>query len=176
MLFSTNTLISQSLNDSHSPARTSAHIYSNFPNSRVFETSEFQMMPLVEKTARMIGEYSYCRPWGGGVFTDSKNFYGCTTRLPDLIIFLNTKNYVNFDHVAVRDAAKMLIPTVGIVDSNCDPRLISYPVPGNDDSPVTIRYWCGLFAEAIARAKRRARRDESLRKMTGAVDGAQAHV
>lgn len=121
-------------------------------------------MHLVEKTAKAIGEYSYCRPWGGGVFTDSSNFYRSTTRLPDLIIMLNTVNPFGSDHVAVRDAAKMLIPTVGIVDTNCDPRLVTYPVPGNDDSPVTIRYWCGMFAEAIAHAKRRAKRDETLKK------------
>lgn len=135
------------------------------PKSGVhFQFFHLQMMHLVEKTAKMVGEYSYCRPWGGGVFTDSTNFYGATTRLPDLIIMLNTINPVGFDHAAVRDAARMLIPTVGIVDSNCDPRIITYPVPGNDDSPVTIRHWCGLFAEAIALAKRRARRDDATRK------------
>lgn len=134
------------------------------------------MMHLVEKTARGLGEYSYCRAWGGGVFTDSANFYCATTRLPDLIILLNTKNPVNSDHVAVRDAAKMLIPTVAIVDSNCDPRLVTYPVPGNDDSPITIRYWCGLFAEAIAHAKRRARRDETTRRRLIPTDGDQMRV
>ncbi|KAH9281897.1 28S ribosomal protein S2, mitochondrial [Echinococcus granulosus] len=137
----------------------------------LFMIQHRQMMHLVEKTAKMIGEYSYCRPWGGGVFTDSTNFFGATTRLPDLIIMLNTVNPVGFDHVAVRDAAKMLIPTVGIVDSNCDPRLVTYPVPGNDDSPVTIRHWCGLFAEAIAHAKRRARRDDATRKRLASAGG-----
>lgn len=130
-------------------------------------------MQLVEKTARMVGEYSYCRPWGGGVFTDSSKFFASTTRLPDLVILLNTVTPIGTDHVAVRDAAKMLIPTVGIVDSNCDPRLVTYPVPGNDDSPVTIRHWCGLFAEAIAHGKRRARRDDQIRKqMTSAAETA----
>ncbi|KAL5106115.1 28S ribosomal protein S2 mitochondrial [Taenia crassiceps] len=137
----------------------------------LFMIQHKQMMHLVEKTAKMVGEYSYCRPWGGGVFTDSANFFGATTRLPDLIIMLNTINPVGFDHVAVRDAAKMLIPTVGIVDSNCDPRLVTYPVPGNDDSPITIRYWCSLFAETIARAKRRAWRDEATRKRLASACG-----
>ncbi|VDD80074.1 unnamed protein product [Mesocestoides corti] len=134
----------------------------------LFMIQHRQMMQLVEKTAKMVGEYSYCRPWGGGVFTDSSNFFGSTTRLPDLIIMLNTVTPIGSGHVAVRDAAKMLIPTVGIVDSNCDPRLITYPVPGNDDSPVTIRYWCGLFAEAVAHGKRRAKRDEQMKKQLAA--------
>ncbi|VDO03918.1 unnamed protein product [Rodentolepis nana] len=130
----------------------------------LFMIQHQQMMHLVEKTAKMVGEYSYCRKWGGGVFTDSSNFYGSTTRLPDLIIMLNTVNPIGSNHVAVRDAAKMLIPTVGVVDSNCDPRLVTYPIPGNDDSPVAIRYWCGIFAEAISHAKRRKRRDSALKK------------
>nr|CDS31065.1 28S ribosomal protein S2 mitochondrial [Hymenolepis microstoma] len=130
----------------------------------LFMIQHQQMMHLVEKTAKMVGEYSYCRQWGGGVFTDSTNFYRSTTRLPDLIIMLNTVNPVGSNHVAVRDAAKMLIPTVGVVDSNCDPRLVTYPIPGNDDSPIAIRYWCGIFAETISHAKRRKRRDSALKK------------
>ncbi|KAM7539243.1 hypothetical protein Aperf_G00000052073 [Anoplocephala perfoliata] len=142
----------------------------------LFMIQHQQMMHLVEKTAKAVGEYSYCRPWGGGVFTDSSNFFRSTTRLPDLIIMLNTVTALGFDHVAVRDAAKMLIPTVGIVDTNCDPRLVTYPVPGNDDSPVTIRYWCGMFAEAIAHAKRRAKRDEALKKQVAATGEPQTAV
>lgn len=122
------------------------------------------MMPLVEKTARMVGQYSYCRPWGGGVFTDSRKFFQSATRLPDLIIAINTVTSFAAPQIAMRDAAKMLIPTVGVVDTNCDPRLICYPVPGNDDSPVAVRHFCGLFAEAIAHGKRRAVRDKTLRE------------
>lgn len=76
------------------------------------------------------------------------------TRLPDLCIFFNTLNNVLAPHIAVRDAAKMAIPTVGIVDSNCNPNLITYPVPGNDDSPQAIQLYCKLFSTAILAGKK----------------------
>ncbi|KAL7058285.1 hypothetical protein AAHC03_017117 [Spirometra sp. Aus1] len=131
----------------------------------LFMTQHKQMMPLVEQTARAVGEYSYCRPWGGGVFTDSSKFFKSTAvRLPDLVIMLNTLTPFGAPHVAVRDAAKMLIPTVAVVDSNCDPRLVTYPIPGNDDSPTAVRLYCSLLAEAVSHGKRRARRDATLRQ------------
>lgn len=56
---------------------------------------------------------------------------------------------------AVKEFARLLIPTVGIVDSDADPRLITYPVPGNDDTAESIVYYLGLFKEAILRGKAR---------------------
>jgi small subunit ribosomal protein S2 len=73
--------------------------------------------------------------------------------LPDLCIFLNTQNTINTQHTAVRDSAKMNIPSIGIVDTNCDPDLITYVVPGNDDSPASIEFYCKIFKEAIMRGK-----------------------
>lgn len=122
------------------------------------------MLPLIEKTAKNVNEFSYCRKWFGGVFTDAKNQFNEAVRLPDLIIFLSTLSAVARPHDAVRDAAKLLIPTVGIVDTNSDPRLITYLVPGNDDTPITVRLWCGLFSEAIIRGKRRAYRDAQIKR------------
>lgn len=58
-------------------------------------------------------------------------------------------------HTAIRDSAKMNIPTIGIVDSNCNPDLVTYVVPGNDDSPVSIELYCKLFKEAILRGKQK---------------------
>lgn len=108
---------------------------------------------LVEKTALECGEFSHTRFWRGGIFTNANIQFKAVTRLPDLCIFLNTLNNVMTQHIAIRDAAKMNIPTVGIVDSNCDPNLITYPVPGNDDSPAAIELYCKLFKEAILRGK-----------------------
>lgn len=58
-------------------------------------------------------------------------------------------------HTAIRDSAKMNIPTIGIVDSNCNPDLVTYVVPGNDDSPAAISLYCNLFKEAILRGKQK---------------------
>lgn len=108
---------------------------------------------LVEKTAHECGEYAHTRFWRGGIFTNANYQFGAVTRLPDLCIFLNTQNTVLNQHTAVRDSAKMLIPTVGIVDTNCNPNLITYPVPGNDDTPAAVELYCKLFKTAILRGK-----------------------
>ncbi|KAK9886812.1 hypothetical protein WA026_018463 [Henosepilachna vigintioctopunctata] len=115
---------------------------------------------LVENTASECGEFAHTRFWRGGIFTNSTKQFGTVTRLPDLCIFLNTMNDVLLQHIAVRDAAKMRIASIGIVDSNCNPNLITYPVPGNDDSPVSIKLYCDLFKKAILRGK--AKRKEHL--------------
>lgn len=107
----------------------------------------------VEKTAQECGEYANTRMWRGGIFTNADHQFQAITRLPDLCIFLSTLSPILVPHVAIRDSAKMLIPTIGIVDSNSDPTIISYPVPGNDDSPVAIELYCKLFKEAIRRGK-----------------------
>lgn len=112
-----------------------------------------QTANLVEHTALKCKEFAHTRFWRGGIFTNADIQYGAVTRLPDLCIFLNTLNNILMQHVAVRDAAKMAIPTIGIVDSNCNPNLITYPVPGNDDTPVAIELYCNLFSQAIMLGK-----------------------
>uniref|UniRef100_A0A1A9VXS9 Small ribosomal subunit protein uS2m n=1 Tax=Glossina austeni TaxID=7395 RepID=A0A1A9VXS9_GLOAU len=112
---------------------------------------------LVEKKAMEAGEFSYTKFWRGGIFTNANVQFGAVTRLPDLCIFLNTQNNVLAQHTAVRDSAKMAIPTIGIVDSNCNPNLITYPVPGNDDTPCAIELYCNLFKAAILRGKQKRR-------------------
>ncbi len=47
----------------------------------------------------------------------------------------------------------MLIPTVAICDTDIDPSQITYPVPGNDDSMVSVQLYARLFKEAIMRGK-----------------------
>ncbi|OXU18295.1 hypothetical protein TSAR_004024 [Trichomalopsis sarcophagae] len=116
---------------------------------------------LVEKTAKECGEFAHTRRWRGGIFTNSTKEFGAVTRLPDLCIFLSTLNTVMLEHRAVSNAAKMLIPTVGIVDSNCNPNLITYPVPGNDDTPCAVELYCKLFKQAILLGKEARVRDKT---------------
>nr|KAG5712081.1 hypothetical protein BaRGS_020807 [Batillaria attramentaria] len=117
------------------------------------------MMPVIEKAAVESGEYSHCRYWKGGTFTNSAVQFQAETRLPDLCIFINTLNNVFEQHRAVVESTKVLIPVVGVVDTNCDPRLITYPVPGNDDSPSAVNLYCRLFKEAILRGKAKRKED-----------------
>ncbi|KAM8796622.1 small ribosomal subunit protein uS2m [Eudromia elegans] len=81
-------------------------------------------------------------------------------------------NNVFEPHVAIRDAAKMNIPTVGVVDTNCNPCLISYPVPGNDDSPAAMELYCKLFRMTIIRAKDKRRQREVFEELQSRAQGA----
>ncbi|KAL8596775.1 hypothetical protein ACOMHN_053871 [Nucella lapillus] len=116
-------------------------------------------MPLVEKTAEDCGEYSHCRYWKGGTFTNATIQFQAETRLPDLCVFVNTLNNAFQVHRAMIEATKVLVPIVGVVDSNCDPRLVTYPVPGNDDTPIATALYCRLFKEAILRGKAKRKED-----------------
>ncbi|XP_016325586.1 28S ribosomal protein S2, mitochondrial-like [Sinocyclocheilus anshuiensis] len=123
----------------------------------LFVSRRRQFSQLIETTARECGEYAHTRYWKGGLLTNAPIQYSPGVRLPDLIVFFSTLNNVFQQHVGIRDAAKMNIPTVGIVDSNCNPSLIAYPVPGNDDTPVAMEMYCRLFKMTINRAKDKRR-------------------
>lgn len=86
-----------------------------------------------------------CREWRGGMFTNSTLMYRSMIRLPDVCIFLGTQNNVFGQHLAVHEAAKMQSLSIGVVDTNSDPRIIAYSIPGNDDSPSAIKLYCDLF-------------------------------
>ena len=119
----------------------------------LFITRTPQNILLIEQTAKQCGVYSHCRKWRLGTLTNSTTVFGATTRLPDLIIFFNTIDFGFKQHVGVVEAAKLSIPTIGVVDSNADPRLITYPIPGNDDSLISAKLYSKLFSEAIMKGK-----------------------
>ncbi|XP_031457695.1 28S ribosomal protein S2, mitochondrial isoform X1 [Phasianus colchicus] len=126
----------------------------------LFVSRNRQFCHLVESTARECGEYAHTRYWQGGLLTNAHIQFGPGIRLPDLLIFLSSLNNVFEPHVAIRDAAKMNIPTVGVVDTNCNPCLITYPIPGNDDSPTSMELYCKLFKMTIIRAKNKRKQIE----------------
>jgi len=127
----------------------------------LFVSRHMQTIPLVEKMALECGEYACCSIWQHGTFTNSTVKFGAMTRLPDTVVFMSTLNNVFEAHEAITETAKMNIPSIGIVDSSCDPRLITYPIPGNDDTPCAIELYCRLFKEAIMRGKAKAKELES---------------
>ena len=119
----------------------------------MFVSRSRQTLPYVEQAAQAVGEYSHCRAFHVGDFTQATQLWGMEMRLPDLVIYFNINNNSLGLNPIVTECAKVNIPSIGIVDSNCDPRLISYPVPGNDDTPSAVRLYCRLFQEAIRRGK-----------------------
>ena len=65
--------------------------------------------------------------------------------VPDILVVIDT----NKEDIAVLEACKLGIPVVAVVDSNCDPELITYPIPGNDDAIRAVSFYCDLFSRAI---------------------------
>lgn len=60
---------------------------------------------------------------------------------------------IRLQEIAVKEAKKLDIPIIAIVDSNCDPDLIDYPIPGNDDSTKSIGLITKLMADAVLAGK-----------------------
>jgi len=65
--------------------------------------------------------------------------------VPDALVVVDPKR----EDIAVLEGRKLGIPIVGIVDTNCDPDLIDYPIPGNDDAIRAIKLIIGLMASAV---------------------------
>ena len=57
------------------------------------------------------------------------------------------------EYIAVNEARKLGIPVVAIVDTNCDPDVIDYPIPGNDDAIRAVRLLTGKIADAVIEGK-----------------------
>src|SRR5512145_2440313 len=64
--------------------------------------------------------------------------------VPDLLFVIDT----NKEKIAIQEARKLGIPIVAIVDTNCDPDGIDFPIPGNDDAGRAITLYCDLVARA----------------------------
>jgi small subunit ribosomal protein S2 len=83
-------------------------------------------------------------------------------KLPSAIWVVDT----NKEHIAVGEAHKLNIPVVGILDTNCDPDVVDYPIPGNDDALRAVGLLTRVIADAIA--------DGLMARAGGAVAGAPA--
>ncbi len=65
--------------------------------------------------------------------------------LPSIMFVIDT----NKEAIAVLEAKKLGIPVVAVVDTNCDPDMIDFPFPGNDDAARAISLYCNLIADAV---------------------------
>ncbi|MDX9813963.1 MAG: 30S ribosomal protein S2 [Sulfurimonas sp.] len=70
-------------------------------------------------------------------------------KLPDMLFVMDAVK----EHIAVKEARNLGIPVVAPLDTNCDPDLITYPIPGNDDAIRSIQLFCSEMAEAINEGK-----------------------
>jgi len=75
-------------------------------------------------------------------------------RLPGVLFIVDPKK----ERIAILEARKLNIPTVGLIDTNCDPNDVDYPIPGNDDAIRAVK----LIADAMANAVIEGRQGESM--------------
>ncbi len=82
-----------------------------------------------------------------------KNFAGISQmeRMPKAIFIVDTKK----EETAVREARRLNIPIVGLIDTNCDPDVVAYPIPGNDDATKSIRLITTLLADTIIEGRKK---------------------
>ena len=71
-------------------------------------------------------------------------------KVPDMIFIIDT----NIESLAVKEAIKLHIPIIAILDTNSDPTDIKFPIPGNDDARRSIDLYCNLIKETILAAKK----------------------
>ncbi len=65
--------------------------------------------------------------------------------LPDILFVIDT----NKESIAIKEAQKLGIPVIAVLDSNCNPGGITYPIPGNDDAIRSIALYCELISDAV---------------------------
>ena len=70
-------------------------------------------------------------------------------KTPDLIFVIDT----NYESLAIKEALKLGIPIIAILDTNSDPEGIDFPIPGNDDARRSIDLYCNIIKQTIENAK-----------------------
>lgn len=70
-------------------------------------------------------------------------------KLPGALFVVDAKK----EEIAIKEAVKLGIPIIGVVDTNCDPDFVDYPIPGNDDAIRAIKLFCTLAAQAIQKGR-----------------------
>ncbi len=80
-----------------------------------------------------------------------KNLCGIINMIdvPDIVFVVDTHH----EEIAVKEAARLNIPCIGVVDTNVDPDAVSLPIPGNDDAIRAVSLYCKIIADAVLEGK-----------------------
>src|SRR5271157_677695 len=109
----------------------------------LFVGTKRQAQDAVAEEATRAGMPYINQRWLGGL---QANLAGIKTmkRLPDAIFVVDSNN----ETIAVKEARKLGIPVVAVVDTNCDPTVVDYVIPGNDDALRAIRLFTSKIADS----------------------------
>lgn len=100
------------------------------------ERGEFKMYTKLERMKKMEEQEDLERKMGG--IKDMSEF-------PGAVLVVDTKE----DNLAVKEAKKVGIPIIGVVDTNCDPSEVDYPIPANDDAVSSVRLILGYICKTL---------------------------
>ena len=136
----------------------------------VFVGTRLDLRPIVRKAAERVGSQGYhvSEKWLPGTLTNKLEMFGPQVVkngrvVPDLVVFLNPIANIH----AIRECAIEHVPTIGIVDSNVDPRVVMYPIPANDESTRTAELVTGVLSvagrEGVALREREKTMQDKLR-------------
>ena len=115
---------------------------------RMQKSGEFEAMPKKEALSLRRELAKLERNLGG---------IGKMNTPPEAVFVLDTKT----DHIAVSEANKLRIPLIAVVDTNCDPDVADFVIPGNDDSIRSGDLMCRIMADAVIAGKRFGRLEEA---------------
>ena len=82
-------------------------------------------------------------------------------RLPEAVFIIDLKT----EEIALREAARLRIPIIGLVDSNCDPEPVDYVIPGNDDAIRSCRVVIDAIADVVGERSARFRAEEEAARL-----------
>lgn len=119
------------------------------------EDGTFELLPKKEVTL-LKHEMEKLQKYLGGI-KDMK-------KLPDALFIIDPKK----EEIAVSEARKLHIPIIATVDTNCDPDVIDYPIPANDDAIRAVKLLTGKIVDAVLEGNQGEQTEE------GAAEGAEA--
>ena len=109
------------------------------------------LRPVVQKAAERLGKQGFYvgDRWLPGTLSNRRQFFGDDVvdglrMVPDLVILLNPIQNIN----AINEVVAENVPTIGIIDSNVDPRIVMYPIPANDENTRTAELIAGVLSIA----------------------------
>ncbi|KAG1700568.1 30S ribosomal protein S2 [Nymphon striatum] len=121
----------------------------------LFVGTKRQASEIIADAAKRSAQYYVNARWLGGMLTNWNTISNDKLEralggikdmggTPDILFIVDT----NKESIALQEAKKLGIPVVAILDSNCDPDNVDYPIPGNDDAARAISLYCDLIAKA----------------------------
>jgi len=111
--------------------------------------------------ARLLEELARLEKYLGGIKT--------MTQLPSAVYVVDTRK----EHIAIAEARKLGIPVVAIIDTNCDPDEVDYPIPGNDDAIRAVRLITSRIANAALEGFEERRKREVVEEIGEPVSSSQ---